>query len=204
LRKTGGFGVLSSEDEIEFIKDLVKSYRTRIPKLKLLVFGPGEKNPDEYAIKCYNKRLAIRQVLRNNHTVIFPEEALNVAQREGVEGKPIILFEKHLVEQSDCAIFISCPNCPGIEHEISVFATFPECVRKILFFYAKDREYGSNWVLEDWLKLLKGGGGKVDPFSEEDLDECHVMKKIEDEIQNIATFCSIYPYKKYGGVDNGN
>ena len=74
----------------------------------------------------------------------------------------------------------------------------------ILFVYANDRKYGSDWAFEDWLELFKVGGGRVDTFCEEELDECRVRIKVEDEIKRIAALCSMYPYKKYGGIEVDN
>lgn len=189
-----------SADEIEFIKEMVRGYKAQLPRLNILVFGPGEKNPDSYAKKCFKKRYEIKSFLGNkNHTAILPEEAYCEAKRQNLEDLTITSFEKYLIEQCSLAIIIHVPNCPGVEHELSTFATIPECIRKILLFHANDCNYGSNWVFSERVKRIKGGNGRVETFSQNEIEQCHLRKKIADVVDSMVSLLSLYPYKKYEG-----
>jgi hypothetical protein len=190
---------MSDRDEIELINSMVKSYRDKTPRLKLLVFGPGEGNPDVYAKKCYLKRVEIRDSLRNNHTVIFPEEAYCAAKAQGLD-LDTITYEKQMMEQTDFSIFIYVPNCPGVDHELSTFSIIPECTRKMLLFYANDCKYSSQWVHDEIVNHTQGGGGQIHTFNQKDLEQCNLKKRIQNSVMNLAAFALLYPYKKYGGT----
>jgi hypothetical protein len=185
-------------DEIEIIRDMVKGYRAQLPRLRILVFGPSEKNPDPYAKKCFKKRHEIRSHLEGeNHNAILPEEAYNEAKRENVENLTITSLEKYLIEHFDLAIFLHVPHCPGVEHELSTFATMPECTRKILLFHANDCQYDSGWVNAERISQIKGGNGLVETFSQNDIEQCNLRKRVTEIVQCMVSLYSLYPYKKY-------
>jgi hypothetical protein len=185
-------------DEIEIIRNLVKGYKDQLPRLTILVFGPGKKNQDSYAKKCFKKRYEIRSFLREqNHKAILPEEAYQEAKRLNHEGLTITSFEKYLIEQCDLAIFLHVPNCPGVEHELSTFATMPGCIRKMLLFHANDCNYDPKWVFQERVKQIKGGNGRIETFSENEIEQCHLRKRLIDIIGFIVSLLSLYPYKKY-------
>lgn len=185
-------------NEIEIIRDIVKGYKDQLPRLTILVFGPGEKNPDDYAKKCFKKRYEIKSFLGNkNHNVILPEEAYCEAERQNLEGLTITSFEKYLIERCNLAIFLHVPNCPGVEHELSTFATMPECIRKILLFHANDCNYDPDWVFRERIVQIKGGNGRVETFSQNEIEQCHLRKRLTDIVESIASLLSLYPYKKY-------
>jgi hypothetical protein len=187
-----------SSNEIEIIKEMVRGYKAQLPRLTILVFGPGEKNPDDYAKKCFKKRQEIRTFLGNkNHNVILPEDAYCEAKRQNVEDLTITSFEKYLIEKCDLAIFLHVPNCPGVEHELSTFATMPECIRKILLFHANDCKYDSPWVFSDRIKQIKGGNGRIETFCQNEIQQCHLRKRLAVVVESIVSLLSIYPYKKY-------
>jgi hypothetical protein len=81
-----------NSDEIDFIREMIRGYRAQQPKLNILVFGPSEKNPDDYAKKCFKKRLEIKSFLGNTHTVILPEEAFYEAKCQKLEDLTITSF----------------------------------------------------------------------------------------------------------------
>lgn len=187
-----------SAHEIEFIRELVRGYKAHLPKLNILVFGPGEKNPDDYAKKCFKKRLEIKSFLVNeNHTAILPEEAYCEAKHQNVEDLTITSFEKHLIEQCDLAIFLHVPSCPGVEHELSTFASMPECIKKILLFHANDCSYDPTWVFHERIKQIKGGNGRVEAFSQNEIEQCHLRERLKDIVESMVSLLSLYPYKKY-------
>lgn len=190
------------DNEIEDLNRMVKGYENSLPKLSILIFGPGERNPDEYGQKCFRKRCEIKEFLKNkNHTAILPEEAFYEAERQGKDYPNITSFEKYLIEQQcDIAIFLYVPNCPGVSHELSVFSTIPECVRKIYFFYAKDCVYNSIWTLNDQIDFINGGNGRVDSFCQNDIEQCELRNKIIKKVECVARFLSMHSYKKYKGM----
>ena len=190
------------DNEIEDLKCMVKGYENSLPKLSILIFGPGERNPDEYGQKCFRKRCEIKEFLKNkNYTAILPEEAFLEAKKQGKEYTNITSFEKYLIEyQCDIAIFLYVPNCPGVAHELSVFSTILECVRKIYFFYAKDCVYNSKWTLSDQIDFINGGNGCVDSFCQNDIEQCELRKKIIKKVESVARFLSMNSYKKYKGM----
>jgi hypothetical protein len=187
-------------NEIEIIRDIVKGYKEQLPRLYILVFGPGERNPDNYAKKCYKKRYEVKSFLRSkNHNVILPEEAYSEARRQNTESLTITSFEKYLIERCDLAIFIHVPNCPGVEHELSAFTTMPECIRKILLFYANDCNYNPEWVFNERIAQIKAGNGRVDTFSQNEIEQCHLRKRLALIVESMVSLLSLYPYKKYEG-----
>lgn len=188
----------NSNDEIEIIKEMVRGYRAQQPKLNLLVFGPGEGNPDDYASKCFKKRYEIKSFFANSHIVILPEEAYCEAKRQNVRDLTITSFEKFLLEQCDLAIFLHISNCPGVEHELSTFSIMPDIIRKILLFHAIDCDYDSNWVFDERIKRIKGGNGRVETFSQNDIEQCHLRKRIAEVVGCMVSLRSLFPYKKYG------
>ncbi len=190
------------DNEIEVLKRMVKEYEESLPNLKILIFGPGERNSDEYAQKCFRKRCEIKEILtKKNHFAILPEEAFDEAKRQGKEYSNITSFEKYLIEQQcDLAIFLYIPKCPGVAHELSAFSVIPECVRKIYFFYGKDCEYNSEWTLNDKEDFVIGGNGRVDSFCKNDIEQCELRKKIINIVECVRRFLSMHPYKKYEGV----
>jgi len=191
-----------SGNEIEKIRIMVKGYEESLPKLNILIFGPGELNPNEYAKKCFRKRREIKEFLKGKeHSAVLPEEAFEEAKRQGKDYPHIIPFEKYLVEQCcDVAIFLYVPNCPGVNYELSIFSTLPHCTRKIMFLYGNDCEYHPQWVFNDKVDLVKGGNGRVETFCQTDIEECHLREKIIKTIDSISRFLSMHPYKKYEGV----
>ncbi|MBZ9577999.1 hypothetical protein KJA13_03090 [Patescibacteria group bacterium] len=190
------------DNEIEVLKRMVKGYEESLPKLKILIFGPGERNPNEYAQKCFRKRREIKEILTNkNHFAILPEEAFDEARRQGKEYSNITSFEKYLIEQQcDLAVFLYVPKCPGVAHELDVFSIIPECVRKIYLFYGKDCQYNSEWTLKDKEEFVIGGSGHVDSFCQNDIEKCELGKKIIKIVENVRRFLSMHPYKKYEEV----
>lgn len=189
-------------DEIETIKLMLKGYEASLPKLNILIFGPGESNRDEYANKCFRKRCEIKQFLKEkNHIAILPEEAFEEAKRQGKVYPNIIHFEKYLLEQCcDVAIFLYVPKCPGVDHELSTLATIPECTRKILLLHATDCEYDSTWSFNDRIDFIRGGNGRTETFCQEDVDRCHLRERIVRVVESMARFLSLHPYKKYEEV----
>lgn len=190
------------DNEIESLKRMVKGYEDSLPKLQILIFGPGKQNPDKYAQKCFRKRYKIKEILTNkNHIAILPEEAFGEARRQGKEYPNITSFEKYLIEQQcDLAVFLYVPNCPGLAHELSVFSIIQDCVRKMYFLYAKDCEYNSKWTLKDNIDFVKGGNGRVDSFCQYDIEQCKLREKIIKIVEGITRLLSMHPYKKYEGV----
>lgn len=192
-----------SNNEIEEIRQMVKKYEDSLPQLRILIFGPSQRNTNEYARKCFHKRINIKKSLSNKNCVaIFPEEAFNEAKKQGRNIQNITNFEKYLIEHHcDLAIFLYVPKCPGVDHELSVLSILPECVRKTLLFYAHDSEYNSRWSVNDKIDFIKGGGGRIEPFCQDDIDQCHIRKKVIQEIERVRRFLSMYPYKKHEGVE---
>jgi hypothetical protein len=107
------------------------------------------------------------------------------------------LIERHC----DLAIFLYVPQCPGVDHELSVFSTLPECIRKILLFYAQDSEYNAAWTVNDRIDFIMGGNGRVEPFCRDDIEKCRIQEKITQQIESVRRFLSMHPYKKYKGVE---
>jgi len=191
-----------SNNEIKEIKRIVKNYKDSLPEIKILIFGPSEQNPDTYASKCFQKRIDIKTSLSGrNCIVILPEEAFNEAKKQGTIQN-ITAFEKYLIEQEyDLVMFLYVPNCPGVDHELSLFSALPEdCVRKMLLFYAQDGKFDPEWAIKDKIKFIRGGHGRVEPFCENDIDQCHVREKATEIIEEVRTFLGMHPYKKYEGV----
>ena len=190
-----------TNSEIETIKGMVKGYEDSLQKIKLkiLIFGPGKGNPDGYAKACFNKRLQIKQLLTNkDHDAILPEEAFEEAKRQGKEYPNITAFEKHLIEHHcDIALFLYIPNCPGVDHELSVFSVLPDCVQKIYCFHANDCEHHPEWPPKDKIDFICGGKGHLDSFCKNDIDECNVSKKVLEISESVRRFLVFHPYKKY-------
>lgn len=192
-----------SNRELEIISDMVKGYEESLQKLelKILIFGPGEGNPDEYAQMCFSKRHQIKQLLIDKkHFAILPEEAYEEAKRQGKDYPNITGFEKYLIEsRCDIALFLCVPNCPGVDHELSIFSILPDCVQKIFCFYANDCD--NHWSMEDKIDFIRGGNGHLESFSKNDIHECNVSKKILKIAESRRTFLGLYPYIKYKGVE---
>ena len=191
-----------NNSEIETIRSIVRGYEDSIQKLelKILIFGPGEGNPDEYAKICYNKRLQIKKLLTDkNHTAVLPEEAYKEAKVQGKDYPNITAFEKYLIEYyCDIALFLYVPNCPGVDHELSVFSVLPECVQKIYCFYANDCEF--HWTIDDKIDFIRGGKGYLNSFCKNDIHICNVSKKILEIAESTKRVLGFYPHKKYKGV----
>lgn len=183
---------------------MVKKYENALQKekLKVLIFGPGKGNPDEYAKACYNKRLQIKKLLiENKHNAVLPEEAYEEAKKQGKEFSNITAFEKYSIEHwCDIAVFIYVPNCPGVEHELSAFSGLPECVSKIYCFYANDCKSHSAWTLNDNIGFIRGGKGHLDTFCRDDINKCKVGKKVSEIAEDIRIVSIYYTYVKYKGV----
>jgi len=192
------------ESEIEDIKkSIVEGYENSLQKLnlKILIFGPGQGNIDEYAKACFKKRLEIKKILiEKNHTPILPEEAFEEAERQGKEYPNITAFERYLIENCDISIFLHVPNCPGVDHELSAFSSVPECARKIHYFYANDQDIKLYWPQDDNIDFIRGSGGRSDSFCREDIGKCNISKKILETVDSMRRVLVSYPYKKYKEV----
>jgi hypothetical protein len=80
---------------------------------------------------------------------------------------------------------------------LSTLTTMPECIRKILLFHANDCNYNSNWVFNERIQRIKGGNGRVETFSQNEIEQCHLRKKLKEVAESIVSLLSLYPYKKY-------
>jgi len=190
-----------SNSEIETIRRMVKGYEDSLQKLKLilLIFGPGERSPDEYANICYNKRLQIKKLLTDrNYNAILPEEAYEEAKAQGKDYPNITAFEKYLMNCCDIALFLYVPNCPGVEHELSVFSVLPGCLEKIYCFYANDCEF--HWTKNDRIDFIRGNRGHLESFCKNDIYECNVSKKVLEIAESMRRCLGFYSHKKYKGV----
>lgn len=191
------------DGKIKDSNQIIENYKKSLPQLKVLIFGPSEQNPFDYARKCFNKRVNIKKCLLDKNCIaILPEEEFKEAKKQGKDIQNITAFEKYLIEhECDLAVFLLVPKCPGVDHELSVFSILPECVKKILLFYAKDCDYESNWTLEDKIDFIEGGNGRVESFCQDDIVQCRVQEKILQEIEKVRRVLSMLPHKKYRGVE---
>lgn len=188
-----------SSREIEAIKNKVKNYEDslRKPELKILIFGPGEGNLDEYARACSDKRKQIKQLLvEKSFNAKFPEEAYEEAKRQGKEHQNITLFEIYLMEhECDIALFLYAPNCPGVEHELGVFSMHKDLVHKIYCFHPNDCEL--RWPVSDSLDFIRGGKGHLESFCKSDIFECHVSTKVLKIVESIRRVEGYHTHIKY-------
>lgn len=190
-----------NKNEIDAIKSMIEKYVESRPKLTILIMGPGKDNKDDYAQKCYKKRCQIKDFLtKNGHRASLPETRYEEAKRNGVEVLNITEFERYLIDQSNQVIILYVPNCPGVDHEVSVFSISPECVRKLYFLYGSDCRYTQTFF-KDKIDFIEGGNGKVEQFCKNEVEECSLLTRVGQRIEQVARFHSMSPYKKYEGVE---
>lgn len=185
--------------EMDAIEGMIKKYRESRPSLTILVMGPAEDNKDDYAQKCYKKRCQIKDFLEaEKHTVFFPEVPYEEAKNKGDDVPNITVFEKNLIEQSHQVIMLLVPGAPGLESEVNTFSIIPDCARKIYLFY--DCDYHP-WYIRDKIEIIEGNSGKTEKFYRNDIEKCSLLTKIGVKIEQIASAMSMWPYKKYQGIE---
>jgi hypothetical protein len=190
-----------NNDEISKIKTMLARYKSSLPKLTIFVLGPGQHNSDTYAKKCYNKRCQIKNELARDHYVFFPEEIYEKAMREGIDVINPLVFESRLIgEEPDTVIVIFILNAPGLQAELVAFSQHQELAEKMWVFYDTiyyrrgDKRF---WQVDSALDLIEGYNGKTAPFTEREIDECSLLIKVKDSIEQKRRALSILPYKKY-------
>ena len=191
--------------EISKIKAMVEGYKSSLPKLTIFVLGPGERNSDPYAKKCYEKRCKIKEELTRNHDVFFPEEIYKESKREGVDVNNTLAFENVLIKKEpDNVVMIFVLNALGLQAELVAFSQHQELAEKMLVFY--DSTYyqhvagGKNWQVYSALDSIEGFNGRIIPFTEKDVDACSLLTKVKNIIEQKRRAISILPYKKYQRV----
>lgn len=192
-----------STNELHEFEKMIENYEKRLKsiQLKILILGPSKDNPDSYARDCYKKRVEIKnELIKNGHRAYFPEEIKEEAERRGKQIPNITVFEKSLADDCDLIIVIYSPKSHGVYHEVSVFCDIENVARKIWLFYAEDYPYESSWTLNDKIIFIKGNGGEVEPFTQEDIRNCSILRKIMDHVEEMRITYLLHPYRKYTGA----
>lgn len=191
--------------EISKIKAMLEGYKSSLPKLTIFVLGPGEHNSDPYAEKCYTRRCQIKKELTPDHDVFFPEEIYEKAKRNGVDVANILVFENLLIRKNpDTAVAIFVLNAPGLQAELVAFSQHQELAEKMWVFYDTTYyEFGNErfWYVNSALDLIEGYNGRIEPFTEREIDGCSLLTKVKNMIEQKRRAISILPYKKYRGVE---
>ena len=188
-----------NKNEIDAIKSMIEKYEESRPELEILVMGPGEDNNDDYAQKCYIKRCQIKDFLAKKHTASFPETACEEAKNSGKDVTNITAFEKALIEQSQLVIILLIPQAAGVKSEVDTFSIYPECAKKMYLYY--DYSHNIPWHLQNHIDFIEGNGGKTEEFCEDDIESCLLLTKIGVKIEQMVNAISMWPYKKYQGIE---
>lgn len=189
-----------NKNEMNAIKSMIEKYNESRPQLIILIMGPGKDNKDDYAQKCYKKRCQIKSFLaKKRHTAFLPEVLCEEAKTKGNDVPNIIAFERALIEQSNQVIMLLIPGAPGLKTELDIFSSKPECATKIHLYY----DYGHNipWHVKNPIDLIEGSGGKTEEFCRDDIEKCSLLTKIGVRIDQMVSAISMWPYKKYQGIE---
>jgi len=133
----------------------------------ILIWGPGKTLPDGKAYPGFEKRLKIKEALKEKFphaNVVFSED------KELIEHTPELetQLDKELFQAKMSDIVIILPLSRGSQLELDHFAFYPEIARKIRVLLPQ--EYCDNPGLSgDILRLVA-----VEPYSVSEFDECHV------------------------------
>jgi len=197
-----GAGIMYDEELFE-IKQMIKRYKRSLPELCIVILGPGKHNSDLYAKKCYNKRCQIKRELKSEHNVFFFEEIYEKAKQENIDVPNILQFEIVLArEEPDVIIAIFALEALGLQAEIVAFSQHQDIAEKMYVFYDSthyNRGDSKYWQVNNALDLIEGHNGKTEPFVEKDIDECRLLYKIKNLIEQKRRALSILPYIRYGG-----
>ncbi len=191
--------------EISKIKGMIENYKSSLPKLTIFVVGPGEYNTDSYAKKCYTKRCKIKNELAQEHNVFFLEEIWEEAKREGVDVSNLMHFENLLMrKEADTIVVIFVLNASGLQAEMAAFSQHQELAAKMLIFYDSTYYKRGNqrfWQINSALDSIDGFNGKIEPFTEKEIDDCSLLTKVKNRIERRRRALSLLPYRKYRGVE---
>lgn len=192
------------DSEISDIKNMLKVYKSSLPKLTIFLLGPGKHNADLYAKKCYKKRCQIKNELEREHKVFFPEDIYEEAKRDNnIDVSNILFLENYLIKnEADTVVMIFVLNASGLQAEIVAFSQHQEIAEKMCVFYDSTYyEYGNTkfWQINSALDLIDGHNGKIKPFTEDKIDDCSLLTKIKNMIEQKRRALFLLHYKKYRG-----
>ena len=196
---------MCNQEEIDSIKEMINVYKQSLPKLKIIIFGPGEDNPDPYAQKCYRKRCQIKQTLEEDNDVFFFEDLQEEAERSGNFLGNTLVFETIISrENADCILTIFALKSSGLQGELCAFSQHEDLSRKMKVFYDStyyNRDCRRHWQIDDALNLIDGFNGLTEPFTENDIDSCSLLTKAKKIIAKERNASALLPRKKYQEID---
>jgi len=194
--------------ELSEIKQMIEKYKMSLPKLSIVILGPGKHNTDPYARKCYHKRCQIKAELKDEHKVFFFEQIDEIAQQEDMDAPNPLHWEIILArEEIDVIIAFFVLKASGLQAELDVFSQHQDIAEKMYIFYDDEhytRGEARHWHVNSILDLIEGCNGKTEPFVENDIDECRLLHKVKNLIEQKRRALSMFPYRKYGGPNNGS
>lgn len=189
-------------DEISDIKRIIDQFKKALPKLTIYILGPGQFNKNEYARECYGKRCQIKDALKDEHEVFFPEQVANAAKSVGFKISNQLMFEIVTMKEEDInlIIMIFVTNASGLQTELEAFSQHPKLAEKMWVFY--DTTYytkGENrfWYINDALDLIDGHKGRILPFTKNDIEKCSLVAKIKELVEQYKRALYYSIYKKY-------
>ena len=193
------------DSEISDIKNMLKVFKSLLPKLTIFLLGPGKHNVDLYAKKCYKKRCQIKNELEREHKVFFPEDICEEAKRDNIDVSNILFLENYLFKnEADTVVMIFILNAPGLQAEIVAFSQHQEIAEKMCVFYDSTYyEYGNTrfWQINSALDSIDGHNGRIKPFTEEKIDDCSLLTEVKNMIEQKRRALFLLHYKKYQGCE---
>lgn len=152
-------------------------------RLSILVFGPtptAATDTTHSSHKTAKKRIEIRDHLRSKgHTAEFPEDLL-----QGSNTPPkgqVLLYEEALIAHNDLVVMIV--ESPGSNNELGYFAAKSSLAEKTQAFISSSYKGG---LADDTCQALEKLGGVSHYFVyPEDIDQCHLLGKINDLVENL-------------------
>ncbi len=190
---------IQDPDENKFIVECIETFKNEVLKkpLIILIWGPVKPSDssDEYKVNLYNKKVAVKEYLKNlKHDVFFSEEIGEEAEKKlGYRPNPKI-FEKIQIDRADLVIMLRVS--PGTIGEFHDFCNNPDYARKMYVFFDSKHKKGYTHLGTD--EIFVTDGGKLEEFSyPKDITECNLQGKISNYIRKVQEALYISPYKKY-------
>jgi len=146
--------------------------------LTVLIWGSGEKSVTVYS----QKRLQLRNELRKDkHLALFSEDIEKQTSNMKID-------ERIQADEADYIIIL--PTSPGSIAEFHDFAVDKSLAPKMLILM--DKRHKNGYSAKGELKMFEVEGGKVVWFSDRELRECSLIKRVKETVDIVQKVKYLY------------